>query len=101
MFQFVVGGRESNTLLDRILITNDLEFQPTDSEPLLLVQRRQTQLVLTWPTNAVGFVVERATSLTPSISWEPVTNVPTIKDRDLTISVDTSKGSQFYHLRRP
>jgi len=48
----------------------------TQQIPTLSFASSATNLLLTWPANAVGFALYTATNLTPPVSWSPVLVAP-------------------------
>jgi hypothetical protein len=57
-----------------------------------------TNVVLTWPLSATGYVLQSANQLTPPVSWTTVTNVPVIVNLQYTVTNQISSGSVFYRL---
>jgi hypothetical protein len=55
---------------------------------------------LSWPTNAVGWNVESATSL-PATTWQVVANNPGVVGTNFTVTVGTTNAQQFFRLHRP
>lgn len=67
----------------------------TAAAPALTVARSGGALVLSWPADAAGFVLESSDAL-PSSSWSPVNGVA---NNQVTVSPDV--GARFYRLRKP
>jgi hypothetical protein len=64
----------------------------------LTLTRSGTNLVLTWPTNAVGYTLESATNLNPPAVWSTVSPAPVVVN-GLNAVTNTLSGSQkFYRL---
>lgn len=59
------------------------------------------ELILSWPTTAVGFKLQSALNLTPSVNWIDSTNVPGIVGGQFTVTNTTSGSSKFYRLKKP
>jgi PGAP1-like protein/Kelch motif/CARDB/Bacterial Ig domain len=57
-------------------------------------------LVLTWPTNAVGFQLEFATNLGPSAIWTPVGRVASIVNGQNVLTNQLSGHVMFFRLRQ-
>ena len=55
-------------------------------------------LMISWPTNVAGFVLEGAPSLTSLISWSPVSSTPVIVNGQYIVSVTVGTGNMFYRL---
>ena len=54
--------------------------------------------VISWPTNATGFVLERAIS-PPSTSWAPDPNVRGMGDAQFNVTNALSFSNLFFRLR--
>ena len=57
-------------------------------------------LVLSWPSDAVGYTPESATNLIPPIVWSPVTNPVTSGFGQFSVTIPIGPGSKFFRLRR-
>lgn len=57
------------------------------------------QVQITWPTNAIGFVLERAFIL-PSAAWSPVTNDVTRVDGQFSVLMTSDDGQALFRLRK-
>jgi hypothetical protein len=69
--------------------------------PLLSVSRSGDATVLNWSTNAPGFALESATSISNPASWGAVTNpIYTAADQYVVTNV-TESPTTFYRLRSP
>jgi hypothetical protein len=66
--------------------------------PALTVQSVGGQLVISWPTNAVGLSLESSLVISGG-NWSPVTNAPAVVGDQFAITNDISAGSRFYRLR--
>jgi len=69
--------------------------------PILSIPQNSHQLVLSWPTNAVGFALETVDTLSSSMAWLPVSESPVIVGDQNTIAVSDPRGGKFYRLRKP
>jgi hypothetical protein len=58
-------------------------------------------LILSWPTNAVGFTLQSATNLAPPVTWIDSTSPPAVVGAEFTVTNPISGPSQFYRLRKP
>jgi O-glycosyl hydrolase len=68
--------------------------------PLLSVIRQPGIVVISWPTNAVGFTLEYATDL-KSGNWTPVTPDPSVLiDQNVVTNGIGSNTASFYRLTR-
>jgi outer membrane protein assembly factor BamB len=59
------------------------------------------QLILSWPANAVGFLLQSTPQLTPPVTWTDVTNAPVLNGTRWTVTNNLSGNAQFYRLRKP
>ena len=66
--------------------------------PALRITTFGPNAIVAWPTNAPGYVLERAASL-PSADWSPDTNIRGVTGGDFTITNPVSPGSLFFRLR--
>jgi uncharacterized repeat protein (TIGR01451 family) len=67
--------------------------------PLLAIRLEPAQVILVWPTNAVGFELERTTNLSPPPFWEPAaTNRPVVGDH-FELSLSPTNAPAFFRLR--
>ncbi|MGI8964793.1 MAG: choice-of-anchor tandem repeat GloVer-containing protein, partial [Limisphaerales bacterium] len=67
--------------------------------PQLNFARTGNQLILSWPTNAVGFTLQSITNLT-STNWINSTDCPIILGGQYTVTNNRSSGSRFYRLKK-
>jgi len=58
------------------------------------------ELILSWPTNAVGFTLQSTLDLTPPVTWLDSTSVPAVIGAQFTLTNTTSGGARFYRLRK-
>jgi hypothetical protein len=66
---------------------------------LEIVQADAAAIQLSWPTNAVGYVLESTASL-PAQIWQPVTNNIAINGDLFFVLLDLAGTRQFYRLRK-
>jgi alpha-tubulin suppressor-like RCC1 family protein len=57
-----------------------------------------TNVILTWPTNAVGFNLQSATSLVPPVTWNGVSTGPMVVNGLETVTNPISGSQMFYRL---
>ena len=55
---------------------------------------------LSWPVRATNYVLEVATSLS-AISWNAVTNIPTIGATERSVQLPFTGNAKFFRLRKP
>lgn len=73
--------------------------QGSGEGPALSISRSGTQVTISWPQSANGFILEKTTQLGPNASW---TTVGTVGQGDLTTGYTVPAGTkaEFYRLRK-
>src|SRR5262249_723551 len=56
------------------------------------------QIVVTWPTSAVGFTLELRADILSGNSWSPVLTPPTIVGENFCVTNNTIAPAAFYRL---
>jgi uncharacterized repeat protein (TIGR03803 family) len=69
----------------------------TTVAPKLGAAQQGSSLILLWPTNAVGFMLQYATNL-PSTNWQTVVPSPVIVNGQYTVTNTTSGMAKFFRL---
>jgi len=68
--------------------------------PALAISQVDVGLIeLSWPTNALDYTLESATSL-PTTVWSPVTNSVVIKGDQFTVPLDAAESQRMFRLRK-
>jgi hypothetical protein len=57
-------------------------------------------LVMTWPTNAVGFQLEFATNLGPSAIWTPIKSTATVVNGQNVLTNSITGQGMFFRLHQ-
>ena len=70
----------------------------TNSVPLLEIIRSGTNVVLFWPTNAMGFVPQSKTNLIATNAWNNVTNIPAVVGATNYVTNSITGSTLFYRL---
>ena len=83
------GGGRTVALIGGVELLPSLKAKPNGNE-----------LILSWPTNAVGFTLQSTLDLTPPVTWIDSTSVPTVIGAHFTLTNSTSGGARFYRLRK-
>ena len=65
----------------------------------LLINGGLTGVGLTWPTNAVGWVLESTSQIETTNSWRLVTNTPAITETNYSLELPAIADRQFFRLR--
>ena len=68
--------------------------------PSLKARPNGNELILSWPTNAPGFILQSTFDLTPPVTWLDSTSVPAVIGAHFTLTNTTSAGARFYRLRK-
>ncbi len=88
-----LGGTSSNCAV-RVENIRFYDLAP----PRLGVQAANGSLVLSWPSAAVGYVLEATPSLAPA-NWQALTSFPSILGASYVITNQVGGQSMFYRLR--
>jgi hypothetical protein len=88
-----IGGQQADNLVVGT-------FRPLDSvlAPRLNINRLAIHAVLSWPTSATGFVLQRTLNLTPPVTWTVVTNMPVAVADQYSVQVNLLGGNEFFRL---
>ena len=95
LFFGIVGGTSTNASVT----ISDISFYVT-LPPSLQIQTAGTNVVLTWPLSATGYVLQSANQLAPPIGWTTVTNEPVIVNFQYMVTNQISGSSRFYRLAK-
>ncbi len=78
-----------------------LSFTPTQVRyPINLQPVDAGHATLLWPTNAVGWELQAATSLMPT-NWTTITSTPGLAGTNFTLNIATTERQQFFRLHQP
>ena len=81
---------------------DDLTYTIGFAPPSLTVAKTApAEVLLQWPTNYTGFLVESVLSLDAPSLWQPITNVVTINGAVFSVSASTTNAVEFFRLREP
>lgn len=69
--------------------------------PVLGLGLRGNQIVLSWPGNFVGFVLESTPALTSGVPWSVVSPSPVIVNGNYTVTNAATGAGRYYRLRTP
>jgi hypothetical protein len=73
---------------------------PFSFPPLLTLIHYGANIVLTWPTNAVGFTLQSTTNLHSPAAWVTNSPAPVVINGQNTVTNPISGAQQFYRLRQ-
>ena len=68
--------------------------------PFLSARPNGNELILFWPTNAVGFTLQSTLDLVPPVTWIDSTSVPAVIAAHFTLTNTPTGGPRFYRLRK-
>jgi hypothetical protein len=94
----------SNAAFDSTVLTNsggyDIFVAQIDGDPTTLnFTRAGGQLLLYWPTNQLGYILESTAALSAGNTWSPVTNLPVIVG-DQKFVTNTFSDMAHFRLRK-
>jgi hypothetical protein len=69
--------------------------------PGLSVATIGTQIILSWPTGAVTYVLETTGSLTPPAVWKTAAQTPVVNGARTSVTLPDGSGNAYYRLRTP
>src|ERR1039458_8625454 len=93
LFMGILGGTSTNASLT----ASDFQFYAA-LPPSLQIQLAGTNVVVSWPLWAAGYVLQTTDKLRTTNSWAAVTNVPVIVNFQYTVTNQISGSSRFYRL---
>ena len=72
----------------------------TITAPALQAQVSGKNFILSWPTNATGYVLQTTTNLAAANSWATVTNMPATVNQQNVVANQISGAARFYRLKQ-
>jgi uncharacterized repeat protein (TIGR03803 family) len=69
--------------------------------PQLAIIRSGAGVILTWPTNAAGFVLQSASNLVSPADWTAVSPGPVVLNGRNTVTNSLASGTRFFRLFHP
>jgi hypothetical protein len=93
--------RISVTAIDSLGLTNSTTIQILvlrQAPPELTIAYDDSQTMLSWPVDAVKYILESTPDLGSS-NWITVTNAPVAADAQQTLTTDNSGSARFFRLR--
>lgn len=73
----------------------------TPGAPFLSVVRSGENVIVSWPSNSLGFVLQETATLAAPGSWQNSSPAPVIAGTNHTFTLPASPGLRFYRLRKP
>lgn len=74
--------------------TNDI------TPPLLSIRRAGSNILLTWPTNASGFILNSLTNWTATGSWNVLTDIPGVWADQFVVTNPPLGPARYYRLKK-
>jgi hypothetical protein len=96
-FKFTVVNKNSASSGYQLAF-DDIKLTPVP--PSLTVTGQSGKVVISWPTNAGGYLLESTTNLT-STNWSPVPSAPSVVGSFNVITNPVNGSALFYRLRDP
>jgi hypothetical protein len=56
---------------------------------------------LSWPSSAIGFVLEQSDVLDLAAQWQAVAQTPVQSNNQFSVKLDNSAGNKFFRLHAP
>lgn len=93
-FQWVAGPLCSRYWIQGIQVT------PASSQalPQLTITSSGSNIILAWPTNAIGFALQSTTDLTHPAAWMTVSSPPNVLNGQNLVTNSIANTRQFYRL---
>jgi uncharacterized repeat protein (TIGR03803 family) len=66
--------------------------------PQLTIIASGTNVILTWPSNAAGFLLQSTTNLLSPVAWSAVSPVPIVINGQFTVTNPVTASQMFYRL---
>ena len=67
--------------------------------PILTISRSAPNVVVSWPTNLVGFTLQQTPVLvTPTNTWTNVTHAASVSGTNYTVTINAASGTSFFRL---
>jgi hypothetical protein len=79
-------------------LTQPVSLVADITSPSVQVVASLPTIVISWTTNATDYVLKQTASLTPPVTWSPVTNSITVKGINNTVVINASSGIQYFVL---
>jgi uncharacterized repeat protein (TIGR03803 family) len=87
----VLGGSSNNGTVFSLTL-------PPATPPRLTISSSSTNVILTWPTNANGFILQSTTNLLSWVLWTLVSPGPVVLNGHNIVTIPISGTQQFYRL---
>jgi len=81
--------------------TGQTEGWIADLTPALGINRGSGHVVLSWNTNALGFVLQQTANVIASDTWTNVSTLPTVMSNRYVVTNNIDADNSFYRLVKP
>jgi autotransporter-associated beta strand protein len=71
-----------------------------ESQPSLAIALNASDVTISWPTNATGFVLQELAAFSATNVWSDVTNDVIVSGTNNTVTVNSSSGNDFFRLKK-
>jgi hypothetical protein len=78
-----------------------VKLTPAVEPPPLRISRSGNNVLVSWPTNFAGFILESTAILPPMADWRTVGSAPFTFGDQFTVIQRSEVASRFFRLRRP
>lgn len=66
----------------------------------LNAKQERNYLILSWPTNRIGFTLQSTLNLTPPVAWTNPTNAPVVVGAQFLVTNSINGNARFYRLKK-
>ena len=74
-------------------------YELNGPRPTLSATYTGNQVVLSWPTSPVTYLLQYTDKLSPTVTWNTATNTQVVNGAQTTVSITSPTGSRFYRLQ--
>jgi hypothetical protein len=79
----------------------NLAIVASSAPPALSISLTTTNILLVWPAAAAGYRLQTTPSLSPPVTWNPVTNSANLFSNRYELPLPLPNGAQFFRLINP
>jgi hypothetical protein len=72
-----------------------------DLTPSLSIRQRNNEVVVSWSTNAAGYILQETTALSTSNAWSSVSGPRGVAGDQYAVTNKTDLEKRFYRLMQP
>jgi hypothetical protein len=95
------NGADSNTLALGRFNGPGLRgiIQPVSDAPAITIRRSGSDIILSWPTSALDYELQRASTLTGDL-WQPSALSRTVDGDNFVVTITNPSGTEFFRLAK-